>query len=218
MIQVDRHTVIQILGSLMAQPSLLNDTDKYLLEKDDFPQTMDKYIFSAIYNLYTQGAEAIRTVDIVNYLDTNSKAKNLIEKENGISFLQDCENECEPKNFSYYYNNLKKLNLLKDLQRTGKDVSNIYCEDVLSPDYNKINDKFETMTPNDIINLLKKTISKYSVYVTLFSLIISQFHQINKVIIVLKYNFHSNYICNSLLFPIIAVHIDPHHIFISQHF
>ena len=84
MIQVDRHTVIQILGSLMAQPSLLNDTDKYLLEKDDFPQTMDKYIFSAIYNLYTQGAEAIRTVDIVNYLDTNSKAKNLIEKENGI--------------------------------------------------------------------------------------------------------------------------------------
>ena len=46
MIQVDRHTVIQILGSLMAQPSLLNDTDKYLLEKDDFSQTMDKYIFS----------------------------------------------------------------------------------------------------------------------------------------------------------------------------
>jgi replicative DNA helicase len=145
----------------MAQPSLLNDTDKYLLEKDDFPQTMDKYIFSAIYNLYTQGAEAIRTVDIVNYLDTNSKAKNLIEKENGISFLQDCENECEPKNFSYYYNNLKKLNLLKDLQRTGKDVSNIYCEDVLSPDYNKINDKFETMTPNDIINLLKSEVANY---------------------------------------------------------
>ena len=112
MIQVDRHTVIQILGSLMAQPSLLNDTDKYLLEKDDFPQTMDKYIFSAIYNLYTQGAEAIRTVDIVNYLDTNSKAKNLIEKENGISFLQDCENECEPKNFSYYYNNLKMFLML----------------------------------------------------------------------------------------------------------
>lgn len=161
MIQVDRHTVIQILGSLMAQPSLLNDTDKYLLEKDDFPQTMDKYIFSAIYNLYTQGAEAIRTVDIVNYLDTNSKAKNLIEKENGISFLQDCENECEPKNFSYYYNNLKKLNLLKDLQRTGKDVSNIYCEDILSPDYNKINDKFETMTPNDIINLLKSEVANY---------------------------------------------------------
>lgn len=161
MIQVDRHTVIQILGSLMAQPSLLNDTDKYLLEKDDFPQTMDKYIFSAIYNLYTQGAEVIRTVDIVNYLDTNSKAKNLIEKENGISFLQDCENECEPKNFSYYYNNLKKLNLLKDLQRTGRDVSNIYCEDVLSPDYNKINDKFETMTPNDIINLLKSEVANY---------------------------------------------------------
>lgn len=161
MIQVDRHTVIQILGSLMAQPSLLNDTDKYLLEKDDFPQTMDKYIFSAIYNLYTQGAEVIRTVDIVNYLDTNSKAKNLIEKENGISFLQDCENECEPKNFSYYYNNLKKLNLLKDLQRTGKDVSNIYCEDVLNPDYNKINDKFETMTPNDIINLLKSEVANY---------------------------------------------------------
>ena len=67
-IQVDRNTIIQILGSLMCRPELLSDIDKYQLEPTDFPQHMDKLIFSAIYNLYAGGAEKIRTIDIDSYL------------------------------------------------------------------------------------------------------------------------------------------------------
>ena len=55
---------------------------------------------------------------------------------------------------------------MKDLQKNGKDVSKFYCEDPLNPDYQKINDKFEEMTPADIVNILKGEIAtledKYS--------------------------------------------------------
>ena len=113
MIQVDRHTIIQIFGSLMQQPDLLNNIDKYCLDITDFSEPLDKYIFSAIYNLYVNGAERIHSADIDNYLQTNSYAKDLIENENGLSFLQDSENESNIANFDFYYSNLKKINLVR---------------------------------------------------------------------------------------------------------
>lgn len=157
MIAVDRNTVIQVLGSLMNKPELLSDTDKYLLEPTDFSQQLDRFVFSAIYNLYVGGAEKIHTVDIDNYLSSNVLAKELIEKENGLQFLQDCEEYGDYSNFSYYYNKLKKINLLRDLNKNNYDISDFYCEDPLSDDYYTINEKFENMTINDILNKIKGT-------------------------------------------------------------
>lgn len=159
MITPDRKTIIQVFGSLMCRPSLLNDTDKYQLEPNDFPTQLDKFVFSAIYNLYVGGAETIHTIDIDNYLNENSLAKNLIEKENGIQFLQDCESFSDVNNFSYYYKKLKKINLLRDLERQGKDISQFYCDDSLNPDYIKINSNFENLTTDDIVNRLKGEIA-----------------------------------------------------------
>ena len=91
MIQVERHTIVQILGSLMKKPELLSDTDKYTFDVNEFNVPLDRFIFSAIYNLFINGAESIHAVDIDNYLQQNKYAKDLMENENGISFLQDCE-------------------------------------------------------------------------------------------------------------------------------
>ena len=159
MLQIERNIIQQVLGTLMVNPVILNDTDKYNLEVSDFPNQLDRFIFSAIYNLYVGGAERIHTIDIDNYLQSNPLARELLEKENGIQFLQDCEQIAEQYNFSYYYSKLKKLNLIKDLQKKGYDTSKIYCEDVLDNDYLKINDKFELMTTTDIINCFKLEIS-----------------------------------------------------------
>ena len=92
----------------MNKPDLLSETDKYFLEPGDFTQQLDKFIFSAIYNLYVNGAEQIHAVDIDTYLQQNALAKQLMEKENGKSLLQDCEIESDVSNFNYYYNKLKK--------------------------------------------------------------------------------------------------------------
>lgn len=159
MITPDRKTIIQIFGSLMCRPSLLSDIDKYQLEPNDFPFQLDRFIFSAIYNLYIGGAESIHTIDIDTYLQDNALAKDLIEKENGIQFLQDCENFSDVNNFSYYYKKLKKINLLRELEKQGKDISQFYCEDSLNPDYIKINSNFEKLTTDEIVNKLKGEIA-----------------------------------------------------------
>lgn len=161
MIQIDRHTVIQVFGSLMNQPSLLNDTDKYRLEISDFPTTLDRFIYSAIYNLYNGGVEKIRTIDIISYLKENPTATVYLEKENGEIFLQDCESTGEPQNFNYYYNKLKKLNLLKDIQSTGRSIEQFYCEDIFNPKYNEINEKFDKLTIKDIIDSLRNEVNIY---------------------------------------------------------
>ena len=158
-VQVDRHTIVQILGGLMNKPDLLNETDKYLLEPSDFSKQLDRFIFSAIYNLYVNGAEKIHAVDVDNYLKDNALAKQLMEKENGKVFLQDCEIESEVENFYYYYNKLKKINLVRELQLSKDKIDQIYCEDVLNDHYIEINNKFEQMQTVDIINMLKSNIA-----------------------------------------------------------
>lgn len=143
----------------MNQPSLLNETDKYSFDVNDFPLTLDRFIFSAIYNLYTNGANKICALDVKTLLDDNLVAKNLIEKENGFSFLQDCEMNSNLENFYYYYNRLKKISLIRDLEKSGYPVSNIYSENPLDENYTKINAEFDKLTSTDIINMLKGEIA-----------------------------------------------------------
>lgn len=143
----------------MSKPELLSETDKYFLEPGDFTQQLDKFIFSAIYNLYINGAEKIHAADIDNYLQQNSLAKQLMEKENGLSLLQDCEIESEVSNFNYYYNKLKKFNLIRELQLSKDDIDEIYCEDILNERYTEINNRFERMQAVDVVNMLKSKIA-----------------------------------------------------------
>lgn len=161
MIQADRHTIIQILGGLMNKPSILNDVDKYNLETIDFPLQLDKYIFATIYNLYVGGAERIHAIDVLNELNNNAAAKVLVEKENGQIFLQDCEANAEADNFSFYYNKLKRINLVRDLKKDGYDISDIYSENTFDDDYDKIMKEFEKLTPTDIINKIKLKFIKH---------------------------------------------------------
>ena len=155
MVSVDRRTVIQILGCLMHKPSLLSDTDKYQIDPNEFNLQLDKYIYSAIYNLYQGGAESIHAIDIDTYLQSNELAKKIMEESNGIAFIQDCETYSDTQNFAYYYNRFKKFGLLRDLQRMGRDISHIYCEDSINPNADSINEKFEKLTTLDIVNMLK---------------------------------------------------------------
>ena len=155
MIQVDRHTMIQVLGSLMQKPEIFSDVDKYCFDVDQFNNPLDRYIYSAIFNLYVNGAEQIHVNDIDNYLQQNNYAKELLEKENGLSFLQDCETLSELNNFDYYYNKFKKINLVRALQMSKNDIDGVYCENVLDDRFTEINENFERMSVQDILNKFK---------------------------------------------------------------
>ena len=155
---VDKNLSLQILGSLMKKPDLLIDSDKYFLLPEDFQTSFERNIFSAIFNLHQNGATRINSVDVDNYLKNIPGAYNIFQKDNGIEYLNDCEELSSIANFDYYYNKLKKLNCLRDLKKMGFSVDKIYSEEI-SEEAKKINERFETLTISDIIEICKKGIS-----------------------------------------------------------
>ena len=162
---VDKNTIYQVLCGLMLNPSYLMDSEKYNLSTDDFSSLLEKYIFAAIYNLQRNGAQSINIVDIDNYFDAHSEAKDLFERSNGIEILQDALDIVQPDNFPFYYQRLKKFNIIKDIKRMGFDTSQLYCEDLANPKATEINDNFENMQVEEIFMFYKRKImgveSKY---------------------------------------------------------
>ena len=153
---VIKGVIQQILGSLMKQPQLLGEVDKYSLTIEDFSTRFEKYIFTAIRGLWQNGAPKISAFDIENYMEANDAAKKTFELQNGLEFLQDIEEFSSVENFPYYYNKLKKINLLRDLKKQGFDVSEFYMEDLTSPVALQINQRFEELSLSDIVAGIKK--------------------------------------------------------------
>lgn len=153
---VDKDTNLQVLGSIMLHPQYLSEIDKYNLNITDFSTRLEKYIFSAIYGLYQDGATKINPIDIENYLKTNASAIHTFNQENGIELVQDMLEWAQVENFNYYYTKLKKINLLNDLKKDGFDISEFYCEDLFSEKAIDINKKFESLSNQDIIERIRK--------------------------------------------------------------
>lgn len=139
----------------MSSPDILNNTDRYNITPDDFENIFDKYVFSCLYNLYVDGAQRIHSIDLINSLNENPAAKSLMESQNGVSFLQDCESSAEVANFNFYYNKMKKINLIRDFQSLGFDTTKIYPENPLDLEYTQKIEKFDKMPIKDIINEYK---------------------------------------------------------------
>ena len=144
----------------MKKPSLLSEKDKYNLQPSDFESRFERYIFIAILNSYTNGAQSLSEIDIDNYLMEHKDQYLLFQQNNGISYLQDALDMSTPENFEYYYNRIKKFNCLKDLKKSGFDISEFYEENELNPRQFEINQRFETLKPKDIFDSLKRRIYK----------------------------------------------------------
>jgi replicative DNA helicase len=150
----------------MQHPQYLGQVDKYSLSVMDFPTRFDKYVFSAIVNLYRKEVVNINPIDIANYLETDTVGRQVFEQNNGADYLQDAIDFCSWENFRYYYDKLKKINLLRDLKKDGYDITEFYCEDLTRKDCEIINAKFEQLTVQDICNTVKcKLLKRESEYV-----------------------------------------------------
>lgn len=152
----NKAVIQQVLGSLMSHPQFLSEVDKYNLTFTDFSTRFEKLIFGAIDGLYKNGAPKITAFDIENYFESNDAAKKTFETQNGLEYLQDIEEFSNVENFPYYYNKLKKLNLLRDLKKQGFDVDEFYVEDLTNPKAVEINEHFEELTTQEIVEGIKK--------------------------------------------------------------
>lgn len=155
----EKNITLQIFGNLLKNSSILDRTDKYFLTVNDFSSSFERRLFAIILTLHSQGARSISINDIENYLKDIPSTYAVWEKEHGLDYLQDAEDLSDEGNFDYYYNKLKKINLLKSLKRSGYDISEFYIEDPLNPKYQEVNAHFEEVSTTDITNSFRKKLN-----------------------------------------------------------
>ena len=126
---IDITSVMQVIGCVFNNPSLLDQTDKYTIIDDDFPNTFHKTVFGAIYNIYNLGATKITLKNILDFLAEHPKSEAIFKKEKGEEWLLQVAENASLTAFEYYYNRLKKMTLLRMFDNYGVDVSFLYDPD-----------------------------------------------------------------------------------------
>lgn len=124
----DSTAAIQVIGCVLNEPSLLDDSD-YTFTEADFDNDFHKVIFGSIYQLHYTGTEVMNAAVIEDYLKNKAKSLGIYKANNGPGWLQEAFVNAEPMNFAHYYGNLKKMTLLRMYDNIGVDVSWIYNPD-----------------------------------------------------------------------------------------
>lgn len=143
---------LQVLGTLMNQPELLNKKE-YILDIEDFLGEKHKLLFSCIFNLLNQGLKKINVADIETYLNKNDLRghKLFFEKEKDVSWLNEVYEDANLMNYEHYYTIVRKMSLLRSYLQEGINVSELLDVDELDNNLIKIQyEKLDLMTIEDI--------------------------------------------------------------------
>ena len=125
---VDISAIIQVIGSVFKNPSLLDD-DRYNFKENDFPEKFHKTLFGTIYNLHILGAKKIDINAIEDYLVQRPKAYAVYTTNKGHEYLQEIVGKNMAEAFDYYYNRMKKMTLFRAYDELGLNLSWIYDVD-----------------------------------------------------------------------------------------
>ena len=123
---VDTTAVMQIIGCVFNNPTLLEDTDKYIITEMDFAEDFHKIVFGAIYKIHELGAKTLSLENILDFLSNRPKSEAIFKQQKGEEWLLKISDIAIPSTFDYYYNRLKKMSLLRAYDDHGVDVSHIY--------------------------------------------------------------------------------------------
>ena len=125
----DTTAAVQVIGNVYKNPSLLEETDKYTINDEDFSNPFHRLVFGCIYKLYELGAKKITIENIVDFLADRPKYEAEFKQNKGDEWLLRAAESAIPDSFGYYYNRLKKFTLLRAYDSFGLDVKFIYDPD-----------------------------------------------------------------------------------------
>ena len=125
----DITAIMQVIGCVYKQPSILDFTDKYTITDEDFCDDFHKIVFGVIYNLHELGATSIKLENIADFLNSRPKYEAIYKQQNGNEWLLEVSSKCNLQAFDYYYNRMKKMTLLRAYDKFGIDVTDIYDPD-----------------------------------------------------------------------------------------
>ena len=120
--------ILNVLACLMQKPSLLDESDNYLLEGYDFEKRQYEIIYSAIYNLYTSGVKSFGPQDIHLFLSNYEVQYKIFNEKVGLDVLMDATDFTDLSNWDFYYNRLKKYSALRRLKEASFPIGRFYHE------------------------------------------------------------------------------------------
>ena len=123
---IDTNAIMQVIGCVFNNNTLLNLEDKYPITDSDFCNDFHKIIFGSIYHLHNMGANKITIKDIENFLSSREEKFSIYQTNKGSEYLMKVAQFAEDNNFDYYYNRMKKMSLLRAYDNLGIDVDYIY--------------------------------------------------------------------------------------------
>lgn len=123
---VDISSIIQVIGGIYINPSLLDIEDKYFFYEEDFTEEFHKILFGSIYNLHALGAKEITINAIEDYLEQRPKKLAVYKANKGQEYLQKLSQNVQLAAFDYYYKRMKKMTLMRMYQSIGMDLSWLY--------------------------------------------------------------------------------------------
>ena len=126
---IDSTAIIQVIGNVFNNPSLLDLDDKYKVHEEDFVEDFHKIVYGAIYKIYELGVKEITLENINDFLKTRPKSEAIYETNKGEEYLTKASLAASPNSFDYYYNRLKKFTLLRMYNNFGVNVDFIYDDD-----------------------------------------------------------------------------------------
>ena len=125
---VDVSAIIQVIGCIYQNPSLL-DNENYFFYEDDFTEDFHKILFGSIYNLHALGAKEVSINTIEDYLKDRPQSLATYKAHKGAEYLQKISENIQLSTFDYYYQKMKKMTLLRMYNKAGMDLSWLYDED-----------------------------------------------------------------------------------------
>ena len=116
----------EVVGCLLLNPSLLKN---YKILYTDFTKQFYQYVFMAIEHLYKEGATEISPLLIEEYLRNHKDKHANFQREQGVEVLKALMQKVTPANFDYHFQLIKKFSLLRELKKSGVDVSYYFDPD-----------------------------------------------------------------------------------------
>lgn len=141
---VDTAAIIQVIGAVFKNPTLLDD-ERYFFNEQDFPEKFHKILFGSIFNLHQLGAESITIDTIEDYLEQRPNSFAIYKTNKGREYLQEISDKNISNAFDYYYNRVKKMSLFRAYDELGLDLAWIY-------DINNIFDSKKKQQQEDFID------------------------------------------------------------------
>lgn len=127
----DTAASMQVIGCIIKNPKLLDDTGTYFFRTEDFTSDLHKVVFTAIGLVYANGGTNITAKAVDDILSLYPDSYSIYKASRGNEWFTRAEQECDPDNFDLYYNRLKKMTLLREYDKIGVDMSWFYDPDEL---------------------------------------------------------------------------------------